>query len=133
MYICICMYVCMYIHVYIGLTLTYIYACMRLCIVLTPTSIATWYEAGPAKRRGKSNVRLNLGLVVSDISMYLPKPAPTRPLSLRGKRFLSLENAVAADICIAMGQRCLPRRDLLYIHRYAYTQLICRYFYRVTG
>jgi len=40
------------------------------------------------------------------------QPAPTRPLSLRGKRFLSLENAVAADICIAMAQRCLPRRRL---------------------
>jgi len=40
------------------------------------------------------------------------QPAPTRPLSLRGERFLSLENAVAADTCIAMAQRCLSRRDL---------------------
>jgi len=40
--------------------------------------------------------------------------AHTRSLltSLRRKRFLSLENAVAADICIAMAQRCLPGRDL---------------------
>jgi len=141
MYTHACLHACIHVYLYTHITSSFTWVNVNGICILTPDFIfmrismnrVLWLWKDRAKggteketpqggegwvlannQRGEKKRKRTGGWGVSASH----QPAPTRPLSLRGKRFLSLENAVAADICIALAQRCLPRRDLF--HRVAH-------------
>jgi len=73
---------------------------------LLTSSAATHLRTQQTKQHSVCTVSTHLS------SPICPTPRDVDGTLSGGKRFLSLENAAAADICIAMAQRCLPRRDV---------------------